>query len=717
MRLLILIFSVLSTLTATEIASRERTSLDAGWRFTLGDPTDAHNDRSAHAQNGPVVDHSGDSGAGAAELANKSGDAGAQASTGTIFDYPEPGVLDKTKSKDRTDRAVSDAQRSDPRALNLGGAVSYVQPGFDDHAWSMQNLPHDWVVALPFGGGDGAAANIAHGRKAVDSRQGTNIGWYRRVISLPAGDQGRRISIEFDGIYRNSLIWLNGHCLGRFTSGYTSFTCDITKYAHTGADNTLVVRVDATRGEGWFYEGGGIYRHVWLVKTPPVHVDHWGTSVTATVHDGDAQLTVATTVQNDGANVADGRIITVLVDAMGTTVAASTEASLHVGSGASTTVEQQFAVIKPHLWSVETPYLYRVVTRVTAGTSSDCYETPYGIRTIVFDVDKGFFLNGKAVKIKGTCNHQDHAGLGSALPDRVQEFRIAKLKEMGSNAYRCAHGPPTPELLDACDRQGMLVMDENRRFDTSPEVIGQLSSLIRRDRNHPSVIIWCLANEEMDLQRNEKEGVEIAQTMQDCAHRLDPTRPTTIANNAAWKGWRQGFNKIIQMAGSNYFSHEAKDLDRYHAERPDQLIIGSEEASTLSTRGEYLRDARKGFTTAYGSEVPKWGATPETWWKFYVERPWLAGGFAWTGFDYRGEPTPFNQNYSSQFGILDTCGFAKDIFYYYQAWWSDQPVLHLLPHWDWAGREGQIIDVWAFSNHDEVHSVIGFRDHAACGGA
>jgi beta-galactosidase len=324
------------------------------------------------------------------------------------------------------------------------------------------------------------------------------------------------------------------------------------------------------------------------------------------------------------------------------------------------------------------------------------------VRTIRFDAEKGFFLNGQHVEIKGTCNHQDHAGVGTAMPDRLQYFRVARLKEMGSNAYRTSHNPPTPELLDVCDELGMLVMDENRRMDDSPAGLRELEAMIRRDRNHPGIFIWSIGNEEGTIQGSDTDGARIATAMQNRAHELDPTRPVTVAMNG---GWGRGFSKVIDVMGFNYIRN-GSGADRYHRDFPARPCIGTEEASTFSTRGEYANDTNACYIAAYDDNAPGYGATAERWWRLYVARPWLAGAFVWTGFDYRGEPSPFRQAYSSQFGIMDTCGFPKDNFFYYQAWWTDKRVLHLLPHWNWAGKEGQEIDVRCFSNCEAVELFL-----------
>ncbi len=335
-----------------------------------------------------------------------------------------------------------------------------------------------------------------------------------------------------------------------------------------------------------------------------------------------------------------------------------------------------------------------------SGKTTDQYATTFGIRTIKFDPDEGFFLNGKPVRIKGMCNHQDHAGVGSALPDRIQYYRIDKLKEMGVNGYRTSHNPPTPELLDACDQLGMLVMDETRRMSSDPEAIGDLERLIRRDRNHPSVIIWSLANEE-PLQGSDR-GARIVSSMKRLARRLDPSRPVTTAMD---DGWGEGVSGVVDVQGFNY--HHGKEIDDFHQRFPKQPTIGTETGSTVSTRGIYLNDKEQGYVSAYDVNHPEWAETAEVWWKIYAERRFLSGGFVWTGFDYRGEPTPYEWPcINSHFGILDTCGFPKDNFYFYQAWWSDKPVLHLFPHWNWPGKEGQEIDVWCHSNLEKVELFL-----------
>jgi beta-galactosidase len=571
---------------------------------------------------------------------------------------------------------------------------------FDDHDWRAVDLPHDWAVELPF---ENDPALTTQGFKPLGrDYPATSIGWYRRVFDLPASDEGRRLSLEFDGVFRDCVVALNGVFLGRNLSGYAPFRYDISNFATYGGKNVLVVRVDATEHEGWFYEGAGIYRHVWLVKTAPVHVAHWGTYVTTEVAGGSATLSVTTQVENEGNDPALCRVRSTITDPPGHEVASAVTAPSRLEAFSGRELVQRVRVPRPELWSVETPRLYRLITAIEVGGEEvDRYETPFGIRTMRFDPDHGFFLNGERVELKGTCNHQDHAGVGSALPDRLQAYRVERLQSMGCNAYRTSHNPPTPELLDACDRLGMLVLDETRMLSSSDEGLSQFGRMLRRDRNHPCVFAWSIGNEEWLVQGAER-GALIAAAMKRLARRLDPTRPITEAMNA---DWGKGLSAVVDVQGFNYFV--AGDIDAYHRAHPRQPSMGTETASTVSTRGIYANDPARGYLSAYDVNAPRWGNTAERWWSYYDARPFLAGGFVWTGFDYRGEPTPSKWPcISSHFGILDTCGFPKDNYYYYRAWWSGEPVLHLFPHWNWAGREGQEIEVWCHSNLERVELLL-----------
>jgi beta-galactosidase len=424
--------------------------------------------------------------------------------------------------------------------------------------------------------------------------------------------------------------------------------------------------------------------------------------VTGTI-TSNSQLTVLveTEVANDTDADAIAKVRVALVDPAGKTVATAVSEESMVLARETHRFAMNTTVWHPQVWSLETPNLYRAVTTVEVdGKVVDQDSPTFGIRTLRFDADRGFLLNGKPVKIKGTCNHQDHAGVGEAIPDRIQAYRLERLKWMGSNGCRTSHNPPTPEFLDACDRMGMLVMDETRMMSSGPEGMSELERLIKRDRNHPSVVIWSLGNEEPE--QGNTRGARIVRTMQSLQRRLDPSRVSTTAMNGGWGG--VGVSTVVDVQGYNYSDGQ---IDGFHRANPQKPLIGTETASTVATRGIYANDPARGYVSAYDTEKPRWGNTAEEWWSFYAERDWLAGGFAWTGFDYRGEPTPYGWPcISSHFGILDTCGFAKDTAWYYKAWWGSEPVLHLLPHWNWEGKEGQEIAVWAYCNQDSVELFL-----------
>jgi len=374
------------------------------------------------------------------------------------------------------------------------------------------------------------------------------------------------------------------------------------------------------------------------------------------------------------------------------------------------TFTQWLSVMKPMLWSVDHPNLYRLHTTIVRNNvPTDAVDTTFGIRTIRFDVKNGFFLNGKPLKLKGTCNHQDFAGVGTGMPDSVLYWRVKQLKAMGSNAYRCSHNPPAAELLDACDRLGMVVMDENRHLGeaTGPKTshgtkfddLSELRDMVQRDRNHPSIVMWSMCNEE-PLQGT-PEGAQIFAAMMMETHKWDSTRPISCAMNG---GWGYGISNVEDLQGCNY---NPSGYDAFHAKFPKVPMFGSETASAVSTRGEYVNDRVKGYVSAYDVNAPPWAQTAQVAWKALADRPYMAGGFVWTGFDYKGEPTPYGWPcVNSHFGILDECGFPKDSYYYYQSWWGDKPVVHVFPHWNWAGQEGKPINVWVHSNCDQVELFL-----------
>jgi beta-galactosidase len=572
-------------------------------------------------------------------------------------------------------------------------------PDFDDRTWRKLSLPHDWAVEQGFD----KNASLSHGFKAIGRNfPDASVGWYRKKFNIPASDLGKHISIAFDGVYRNSIVWINGHYLGTELSGYNSFEYNISEYLNYGGDNVIAVRVDATMEEGWFYEGAGIYRHVWLNKTNDLHVASNGTFVTTQVNDKAANVNVVTTIDNDDTKTRNFSLVQSIVDDAGNIIATKHIADLELKPFTSQDITAGLQVSDPKLWSVETPYLYQLKTLIVEdGKVVDDYKTTFGIRTIRFDANKGFFLNGKHLEIKGTNNHQDYAGVGTAMPDALQDFRIATLKSFGSNAYRCSHNPPTPELLDACDRLGMLVIVENRQMGTSSTQLNDLKRMILKDRNHPSVISWSIGNEEWAIE-NTIIGSRIATTMQDYAQSIDSTRYITAAFSG---GVGSGISNVMQVMGYNYVAN--KNTDEHHKDNPKQYSWGTEEGSTVATRGIYFTDVAAHYRAAYDERQSDGWFSIEQGWKYYAARPYLAGMFIWTGYDYRGEPTPFGwPSIESYYGMVDACGFLKDDAWYLRSWWLQKPIVHLLPHWNWSGKEGQNIKVWAYSNCDEVELFL-----------
>lgn len=621
---------------------RERLDFDGGWKFHLGNAGDPHQD----------------------------------------FNYGIGNILAKT----------GDA------------ANTCIKSDFDDAGWADVQLPHDWVVGLPFAHADNGDVE-AHGYHAVGGLFPQNsIGWYRKTFTITKGDSGRRFVLQFDGIFRDSKVWINNCYLGGNFSGYSGSSYDITDFLHYGGKNTVVVRVDASQYEGWFYEGAGIYRHAWLNVNDPVHIAGDGGVFVHTAQGpgGSSDVTVETTVTNEGLRDATATVVAYVADRDGRRMASGAASAFVVGAGLEGKAKIGMQLPQAILWSLDNPYLYRAVVLVQeSGKVVDSLCVRFGVRTVTIDKDKGLFLNGKAIKLQGVCCHQDHAGVGSALPDYLQYYRIGLLKEMGVNAYRTSHNAPTPELLDACDSLGMLVLDETRLLNSGKEYGGDLEQQILRDRNHPSVFMWSIGNEEWVIQTS-TTGKLVAQHQVERQQLLDPTRTCTYAANVgnSWKG----VNEVIPVRGFNY---NLTGLDAYRKEHPDQPIMGTEVASTVSTRSIFVRDTVNAYVPDYDSVFPPWASTAEYWWRIAAERSWFMGGFAWTGFDYRGEPTPYSwPNINSHFGIMDMCGFPKTVYYYYQSWWTDKDVLHIAPHWNWKGKEGQKIPVWVNSNADDVELFL-----------
>ena len=595
------------------------------------------------------------------------------------------------------------------------------RPDFNDKSWRIVTLPHDFVVEGAFT----PDANAAHGSLPLPTA------WYRKTFTLPLGDKGKSVWIDFDGVYRDSVVYLNGQKLGEHPGGYTGFRYDIRKAAHFGGPNVLAVFVDPRQSEGWWYEGGGIYRHVWLNVADPLHVAPWGTFVASNVIDPlgkpAAALTIKTTLTNQGATGAACTLVSRVLGPDGAVVASATTPQI-VPAGGSVEVRQRAAVHQARLWSPESPSLYHLRTTVLRGGKPvDTDDTPFGIRVLRFDTNRGLFLNGKHVEIKGTCNHQDFSGVGIAMPDSLQAWRVRKLLALGSNAYRMSHNPPAPELLDACDRLGMLVMDENRHlgdtFDaksspgTPSDDMSELNAMILRDRNHPSIFAWSLCNEEENLQATD-EGARTFAAMKADVNRYDGTRPVTGAMNGFF-GW--GISHVADLEGFNY---NPGQYAGYHKDHPQQPILGTEISIAVSTRGVYANDGDRGWSESYDTRLGgSWSQTAEAAWEPIATQAFVAGGFVWTGFDYKGEPSPYGWPcINSGFGLFDVCGFPKDVAYYYRSVWSDKPMVHLLPHWNWPGKEGQPVRVWAYSNAYRVElslngNSLGARDVPPAGHA
>jgi beta-galactosidase len=590
----------------------------------------------------------------------------------------------------------ADITHSGAKAGHVWGAAAR---GFDDRNWRQVNLPHDWAVEQPF---DPKAL------KQQGYRQ-RGIGWYRRAFKLDPTDRGRNIELQFDGVATHCTVYFNGSAVARNYCGYTSFYVDVTAMARYGNDvNTIAVRVDAEAMEGWWYEGAGIYRHTWLVKRSPVHVitdGVYANPVRGT--NGKWTIPAEVTLANTGHDAASASVEIGVFDSAGKKIAGGQSAGVNIVPMDQAVAKLSIPVAAPQLWSVDQPNLYEVRTTVLRDNQPvDVVSTKCGFRTIRFDAQDGFFLNDHPLKLQGTCNHQDHAGVGVAVPDSIQEFRIRKLKEMGSNAYRTAHNPSSKEILEICDRLGMLVMNETRHFNTAPEYLKQLEWLVRRDRNHPSVIMWSLFNEEA-LEVNE-EGMEMTRTMNALVKRFDTTRPTTGGQNKGQLGRDGKANPknaawTMDVVGVNY---QVADYNKIRAAYPDKPMLSTEDTSQVMTRGAYATDYSKNIVGAYDDVYPGWDkfSSARNSWEEIVQQRSFAGSFSWTGFDYRGEPTPFGwPSASSFFAALDLCGFPKTEFYIRQAHWvKNKPVLTLVPHWNWSGKEGQPIKVIAACNADRV---------------
>ena len=564
---------------------------------------------------------------------------------------------------------------------------------YDDSTWEKVDLPHDFVLTRT--PREETAGFCGCRRRGVV--------WYRRYLYLSESDRGKNIELEFGAAATQAQVYFNGAPVYTNFCGYTGFRCDVTPMAEYGEFvNTIAVKVDATASEGWWYEGGGLYRDVNLIKRSAVHIA--SDSIFATPvkdPDGSWRIPFKAEIANTGKeNMMVYPVIT-LLDQDGKELKSCTgdKVTAEIFKIAYTQ-KDMIAPADVLLWDIDSPNLYELQVQLFNAQNDvllDETSVKIGFRTIAFDAVNGFYLNGKNVKLKGTCNHQDHGGLGVAVPRSIEKFRIRKLKEMGCNAYRCAHNPPSSSLLDACDELGMLVMNETRHFSTAEEHLRDLKWLVKRDRNHPSVILWSLCNEE-PLQCT-AQGYEMARKMSAIIKDLDPTRFTTGAMNGGFLS-PVNVSQAVDVTGINYFAYE---YDHYHAVAPDHPVLSSEDTSAVTLRGAWRSNKENPFNQLADNDTEKvpWGLTQRNAWKEIDTRPWMAGGFAWTGFDYRGEPSPFSfPANGSFFGIMDHCGFPKNSFYIRQAMWrKDIPVLRLAPHW--TRRElaiGEMTNVLVISN-------------------
>lgn len=582
------------------------------------------------------------------------------------------------------------------KAGNAGGAAALE---YDDSDWRRLDLPHDWAVEGPFD----PKENISQGYRP------RGISWYRRYLRVDETDRGRHLELDFDGIATHATIWVNGNEVVHNWSGYNSTYLDITPYLFYGDRlNTIAVRVDADAMEGWWYEGAGIYRHTWLVKRAPVHVITDG--VHATPRQGadqtQWQLPVEVTLDNSGKQLTDVQVQVTLMDPAGKQVAQERQVA-KVAPFTPITVQVPMTIQSPRLWSLEQTNLYKVSTQIIQGGKViDQTDLQTGFRSIRFDAEKGFFLNGQHVKLQGICMHQDHAGVGVAIPESIWEYRLRRLKELGVNAIRFSHNAPAQEVLDMVDRMGFLVMDENRNFNPSPDYMQQLQWEVRRDRHHPGIILWSVFNEE-PVQGSEV-GYEMVRRMVSAVKALDDTRPVTAAMNGGMFG-DINVSQAVDVVGFNY---QIADYDRFHAAHPEIPLTSSEDTSAFMTRGEYTTDKSKNLIASYDDDFAPWGNSHRDAWEAIAKRDFIAGGFVWTGFDYRGEPTPNEwPSVSSVFGIMDLNGFAKEAYYMHQVQWiKDRPLVYLAPHWNWQGKEGQPIRVMVMANTERVQLKLNGKD-------
>lgn len=598
---------------------------------------------------------------------------------------------------------------------------------FDDTKWRSVDIPHDFVSEGDYTRKNAEKTNMQNipEMESIDSRHFAGgsleggIAWYRKRFKIPSGCENKHVYIFFDGIYRNSTAYLNEYFIDTHSGGYDSFYCDITDFVNISGINTLAVRVDATGREGWWYEGGGIYRDVRIEIKDPISVEPWGVFVSPSVNQETADITIKTEVSNKLFTDKKVTVQSIICDNEGNTVS-DTQGEINVEAWDKRQYMQKTVIKGVKLWDLDHPYLYKLTTNIIMdGAVIDSVDTPFGIRDIRFDADSGFYLNGRNIKLKGLCCHQDHAGVGIAMDKSILEYRIEKMKSMGANAYRSAHHMMTSEMLDICDRMGILVFDETRRMSSAPTDLRALRAMVRHGRNHPSVFLWGIGNEEI-FSQDRPETARTTITMKAEINKLDGTRPITSAV-VCWNGKERFDNaanyvdvtKNLNVMGFNYCKTA---WDDYHERMPHQPVIITEASTNSGTRGCYSTNENIGqYYVLDNDNVDKVKNKQkavkkdmgESEWRYFAARDYLSGIFLWTGFDYRGEPTPLAYPaVYSQFGIFDYCGFEKDNFYYYKSWWTDKPTLHIFPHWNFKGQEGEKIAVHCYSNLDEAEIIV-----------
>ncbi len=696
-----------SEVVPAQTSPRERISFNADWRFMQGDPNGA----------------------------------GDRLSYNTIKDWVTATGVEFTKDPNLTNKKRPSG--------NVGAEVAYTQPGFDDKGWRLVTVPHDWGIEGPF-------------KQEYSGAQGRlpwwGVAWYRKHFSVPDSDRGRQIYLDIDGAMAYANVWLNGQYVGGWPYGYASWRVDLTPYIKFGAQNVIAIRLDNPANSSRWYPGGGIYRNVWLVKTAPVHVAQWGVYVTTPeVTKDHAKVNVQVTVDNRSGTLAALTVQSAIyaLDAGGRKAnkpAAKAAGGLQVAALASGTTALTAAIAEPVLWTLQKPGLYAAVVTLLeqSGRAVDTYETTFGVRTIRFDPEKGFLLNGERVNFQGVCDHHDLGALGTAINMRALQRQIELLKEMGCNAIRTSHNPPAPELLDLCDRMGLVVMDEAfdcwsrgktrndyaRLFADWHEK--DMRALVRRDRNHPCNVLWSIGNE-IPGQANPQVAATAAELSR-IVHEEDPTRPTTSGCNEAQPG--SAFAAALDAIGVNYQGSRPSQTQpygnypRFHEASPKVFLYGSETASTISSRGVYTfpvaaqpgaisgggrrsdpnvvppgQDVAHHQMSSYDLYYPSWATSPDTEFAAQDRFPYVGGEFVWTGWDYLGEPTPWggrnDPSRSSYFGIIDLAGFQKDRFYLYQARWRpDLPMAHILPHWNWPDRIGQVTPVHVYTSGDAAELFL-----------